>query len=90
MRIVFGMAGLASATALLTAMLPSVTPSAVAAVETVDTTTTTAPAPSVRHVTRVVTLSPGQTAPPNAPVVVQPTPTPRVRVKVVTRQSGQP
>ena len=42
------------------------------------------------HVTRVVTLSPGQTAPPNAPVVVQPTPTPRVRVKVVTRQSGQP
>lgn len=90
MRIVFGMAGLASATALLTAMLPSVTPSAVAAVETVDATTTTVPAPSVRHVTRVVTLNPGQTAPPDAQVVVQPTPTPRVRVKVVTRQSGQP
>ena len=40
------------------------------------------------HVTRVVTLSAGQTAPPNAPVVVQPQPTPRVRVKVVTKQSG--
>jgi hypothetical protein len=88
MRIVFGMAGLASATALLTAMLPSVTPSGVAVVEAVDTTTTAAPEPSVLHVTRVVTLDPGQTAPPNAPVVVKPTPTPRVRVKVVTRQSG--
>ena len=45
MRIVFGMAGLASATALLTAMLPSVTPSGVAAVETVDTTTAAVPVP---------------------------------------------
>jgi hypothetical protein len=89
MRIVFGMAGLASATALLTAMLPSVTPSTVAVVEAVDTTTTTAaPEPSVLHVTRVVTLDAGQTAPPNAPVVVKPKPTPRVRVKVVTKQSG--
>ena len=42
MRIVFGMAGLASATALLTAMLPSVTPSQVAVVEAVDTTTAAA------------------------------------------------
>jgi hypothetical protein len=88
MRIVFGMAGLASATALLTAMLPSVTPSQVAAVEAVDTTSTAAPEPSVLHVTRVVTLNAGQTAPPNAPVVVKPQPTPRVRVKVVTKQSG--
>ena len=88
MRIVFGMAGLASATALLTAMLPSVTPSQVAVVEAVDTTTTAAPEPSVLHVTRVVTLNAGQTAPPNAPVVVKPKPTPRVRVKVVTKQSG--
>ena len=89
MRIVIGMAGLASATALVTAMLPSVTPSPVAVVEAVDTTTTTtAQEPSVLHVTRVVTLGPGQTAPPNAPVVVKPNPTPRVRVQVVTKQSG--
>ena len=88
MRLLFGMAGLASATALLTAMLPSVTPSRVAVVEAVDTTTTVAPEPSVLHVPRVVTLNPGQAAPPNAPVVVKPTPTPRVRVKVVTKQSG--
>lgn len=88
MRIVFGMAGLASATALLTAMLPSVTPSQVAVIEAVDTSTTATPEPSVLHVTRVVALSPGQTAPPNAPVVVKPTPTPRVRVQVVTKQSG--
>ena len=39
----FGMAGLASATALLTAMLPSVTPSQVAVVEAVDTTTAVVP-----------------------------------------------
>jgi hypothetical protein len=90
MRIVFGMAGLASATALLTAMLPSVTPSSVAVVQAVDTTTAVAPEPSVLHVTKVVTLNPGQTAPPNTQVVVQPQPTPRIRVKVVTKQSGQP
>jgi ABC-type Fe3+-hydroxamate transport system substrate-binding protein len=102
MRIVFGMAGLASVTALLTAMLPSVTPSQAAAFETVGSTTAAAPEPSVLHVTRVVTLGPGQTAPPNAtvvqpdatvappnaPVVVKPKPAPRVRVKAVTKQSG--
>jgi hypothetical protein len=90
MRIVFGMAGLASATALLTAMLPSVTPSPVAAVQAVDTTTAVVPQPSVVHVTKTVTLAPGQTAPPNSSVVIPPQPTPRVRVKVVTKQSGQP
>ena len=35
-----------------------------------------------------MTLAPGQTAPPNSPVVVLPQPTPRIRVKVVTKQSG--
>ena len=96
MRLVIGLAGFASATAFLTAMLPSVTPSQVAVVEAADTTTAAVvPQPSVLHVTRVVTLAPGETAPPNAavvqpntPVVVQPQPTPRVRVKVVTKQSG--
>ncbi|MDP2349587.1 MAG: hypothetical protein Q8M74_00320 [Chloroflexota bacterium] len=90
MRLVIGMAGLASATALLTAMLPSVTPSRVAVVEAVDNSTALGPKPSVVHVTKVVTLQPGQTAPPNTAVVVQPQPTPRVRVKVVTQQSGTP
>lgn len=91
MRIMIGMAGLASATALLTAMLPSVVPDQVAVADAVDTTTTAlGPAPSVIHVTKVVTLEPGQTAPPNASVVVRPQPTPRIRVKVVTKQSGTP
>jgi hypothetical protein len=90
MRIMIGMAGLASATALLTAMLPSVAPDQVAVADAVDTTTALGPAPSVIHVTKVVTLEPGQTAPPNASVVVQPQPTPRIRVQVVTKQSGTP
>lgn len=90
MRLVFGLAGLASATALLTAMLPSVTQAQVAVVEAVDTTTAIGPEPSVVHVTRTVTLQPGQTAPPNAPVVIRPQPTPRVIVRTVTRQSGTP
>ena len=90
MRLVIGMAGLASATALMTAMLPSVTPSQVAVVQAVDSTTAAIPEPSVIHVTKTVRLEVGQTAPPNALVRTQPQPTPRVRVQVVTRQSGQP
>jgi len=90
MRVVFGLAGLASATALMTAMLPSVTPAQASVVENVDTTTAVGPQPSVLHVTKTVVLQPGQTAPPNSSVVVQPQPTPRVHVKVVTRQSGKP
>jgi hypothetical protein len=90
MRIVIGMAGLASASALLTAMLPSVTPSQVAVVQAADTTTALGPQPSVVHVQKVVTLQPGQTAPPNSSVVIQPRPTPRVVVQVVTQQSGKP
>ena len=90
MRLVFGLAGLASATALVTAMLPSVTPSPVAVVEAVDMTTAVGPEPSVLHVKKVVTLQPGQTAPPNAPVVIRPNPTPRIILRTVTRQSGKP
>ena len=90
MRLAFGMAGLASATALLTAMLPSVTPSQVAVVDAADTTTTAVvPQPSVIHVLKTVTLKAGQTAPPNSSVVVRPQPTPRIVVKTVTRQSGK-
>lgn len=94
-RLMLGLAGLATAAAFTTAMLPSVTPApvpdpalepVVAAVEQVQ------PDPSVKHVTQYVQLKAGQTAPPQSTVVVRPTPTPRVKVKVVTqtKQSGKP
>jgi len=95
LRLMIGLAGLASAAAFTTAMLPSVTPR-VDAAQVADPAAATAaieqPSPSVVHVTKVVTLKPGQTAPPQSTVVVRPTPTPQVRVKVVTRtrQSGKP
>jgi hypothetical protein len=94
-RLMIGLAGLASAAAFTTAMLPSVTPTAAAdealapvVVAAADPTA----APSVQHVTQYVQLTAGQTAPPKATVVVKPTPTPRVTVRVVvkTRQSGKP
>jgi len=89
LRLLIGVAGVASASAVLTALLPSVMPTQV-----VDAgagfVAEAVPVPSVLHVTKFVTLKPGQTAPPNAPVVVQPTPTPRIRVVTVTRQSGKP
>jgi hypothetical protein len=47
-----------------------------------------APEASVQHVTRIVQLAPGQTAPPKSVVMQQPAPKPRVNV-VVTKQSGK-
>lgn len=102
LRLMLGMAGIASASAITAAMLPSVMPAATADAATLDGTTTAAgttqdagtpaPSPSVLHVTRYVTLAPGQTAPPQSTVVVRPQPTPQVKVKVKvvtqTRQSG--
>ena len=99
LRLLVGLAGIASASALVSAMLPSVSPTEV--VVAADTTSMTAvvavmPEPSVVHVTRYVTLQPGQTAPPQSSVLVKPQPTPHVTVKVVkqvqvvTRQSGKP
>ena len=99
LRLLVGLVGIASASALVTAMLPSVSPAEV--VVAADTTSMTAvvavmPEPSVVHVTRYVTLKPGQTAPPQSSVLVKPQPTPHVTVKivkkvqVVTRQSGKP
>ena len=96
LRLLVGLAGIASASALVTAMLPSVSPAEV--VVAADTTGMTAvvPEPSVLHVTRYVTLQPGQTPPPQSSVLVKPQPTPHVTVKVVkkvqvvTRQSGKP
>ena len=91
LRLLLGVAGVASASALVTALLPSVTPAvATVADPAAGLVADAQPAPSVRHVTRYVVLQPGQTAPPQAPVVVQPTPTPRVKVVTVTRQSGKP
>ncbi len=95
LRLMVGFAGLASAAAFTTAMLPSVTPQ-VDAAQTTDQPVAAAvveqPAPSVQHVTKYVTLQPGQTAPPQSTVIVRPKPTPKVTVKVVTktRQSGKP
>jgi hypothetical protein len=105
-RMVIGLAGLASASALATAMLPSITPQPTA-VTTVDTAAaapaqpTEQPQPSVIHVTHVVKLQPGQTLPPDALVnmtpgpatpkpVATPRPTPRVIIQTITRQSGRP
>jgi hypothetical protein len=88
-----GVIGMASAAAFTTAMLPSVAaePATAADAVTLDpAAAAVGPEPSVRHVTRYVTLAPGQTAPSQSTVVVRPDPTPQVRVKVVTksRQSG--
>lgn len=88
MRVLLAAGGIASASAILTALLPSVAPRTV--VDGGLTAEVVAPAPSVQHVTRIVVLKPGQTAPPQASVIVQPTPTPRVRVVTTTRQSGKP
>ena len=94
LRLMIGLAGLASAAAFTTAMLPSVTPKADAAQATDQPVAAAVeqPSPSVLHVTRYVTLKPGETAPPQATVVVPPQPTPTVTVRVVTktRQSGKP
>ena len=87
MRLLLGFAGLATASAVTSALLPSVLPRGAAPVQVAETVP--AAQPSVVHVTRVVQLLPGQTPPPQAAVVVQPTPTPRVHV-VTTRQSGTP
>jgi hypothetical protein len=95
MRLMLGFAGLASLTALTAAMVPSVAPTADAAVDpaiTVAEAPVSQDAAPVRHVTQYVTLAPGQTPPPGGTVQAQPKPTPTVKVKIVTRsrQSGQP
>ena len=95
LRLLVGLAGIASASALVTAMLPSVSPTEVVVAADTNGLAAVVPEPSVLHVTRFVTLQPGQTAPPQSSVVVKPQPTPRVTVKVVkqvqvvTKQSGQ-
>ncbi len=92
LRLVIGLTGLATASALLTAFL---SPATGAEAGTAGTTTVTVlpagtpdPVP-VRHIVRYVQLKPGQTAPPKAVVKQAPAPKPRV-VVVTTKQSGKP
>ena len=97
-RMVLKLAKLASASALATAMLPSILPPS--AIITNINATTQQPEPSVIHVTHVVQLAPGQTLPPDAaanllpgaaaPAQATPRPTPRVIIQTITRQSGKP
>jgi hypothetical protein len=99
MRLMLGFVGIASMSAFTAAMVPSIAPAPVVDAATgasdgqaaADQAAQAAAAP-VRHITRYVTLAPGQTPPPGSSVKVQPTPTPIVKKKVVTRtrQSGQP
>lgn len=98
MRLMFGLVGLASATALVAAMAPSIAPAPLAETAVVRdaaagvSSAQAAVAAPVPRITRYVVLAPGQTPPPGASVVAQPQPTPIVKLKVVTRtrQSGQP
>jgi hypothetical protein len=92
LRLAIGLAGLATASALVSAFLSPSTgaagsPVGGTAANGALETTTSGTSGAVRHITRYVQLLPGQTAPPN--VVVQAAPTPEPRVVVVrTRQSG--
>jgi len=69
-RMVIGLAGLATASAITTALLPSILPQPVVANTGTDTAAaggvaqpTDQPTPSVIHVTHVVQLAPGQSPP---------------------------
>ena len=85
LRLAGGFTGIATASAIVSAMLAPV-PLDATVLATV-TGTTAAPQPEVVHVARYVTLKPGQTPPPQAVVQQQPAPAPRT-VIVRTRQSG--
>lgn len=100
-RMVLGLAGLASASALATAMLPSILPQPAAMAGADAAAANAQPDPSVIHVTRVVELAPGQTLPPDIAAAASappatpapkatPRPTPRIIYQTVTRQSGKP
>ncbi len=94
LRIALALTGMATASALVTALLGSATSVDAGAANQAagDAAALPAaaetPAASVQHVTRIIQLAPGQTAPPKAVVQQQPAPKPRVNV-VVTKQSGK-
>ena len=98
-RMVLGLAGLASASAITTVLLPSILPQTTVVAAAGSGSAAGGPTqPSVIHVTHVVTLAPGQTLPPDAILntapgsapQATPQPTPRIVYQVVTRQSGKP
>ena len=86
LRIALGLAGMATASALVSAFLNPSTGVSAATGGGTDPGGA-AGSGSVRHVTRYVQLQPGQTAPSNAVVQAAPTPQPRL-VIVRTQQSG--
>ena len=93
LRIALALTGIATASALVTAILGPATHVDAGGgnsggVGAAAGTATETPAASVQHVTRIIQLAPGQTAPPQAVVQQQPAPKPRVNV-VVTKQSGK-
>ncbi len=91
LRMLIGLASLAAASAITTALLPSLLPAPVdASTQNGNDAAAVGPQPSVIHVQRTVQLAPGQTAPPNTSVRVAPQPTPQVHIQIVTRQSGKP
>jgi hypothetical protein len=88
LRIALGLTGMATASALVSALLgPAAGASAAVDAGKIDTAAVTGTSPAVRHVIRYVQLAPGQTAPPRAVLQQAPTPKPRV-VVVTTKQSG--
>jgi hypothetical protein len=87
MRLALGFGGIAALSAVATALVaPSPSPALTASSTAIDVAV---PQPSVIHVTRIVHLQPGQTAPPQALVSQMPAPSPRT-VIITTRQSGAP
>ena len=84
MRLAGGLVGLATASAIVSAMLaPAPTTSATS----VAVLMAPGPTQQVIHVKKYVQLQPGQTAPPQAVVQQPAAPAPRI-VTVTTRQSG--
>ena len=86
MRLAVGFVGLATTSAIVSAMLAPA-PAGSTAATTVAALTDTGVAPEVVHVAHYIQLKPGETAPPQAVVQQQAAPAPRI-VTVTTRQSG--
>jgi len=88
LRIAFALTGMATASALITAILAPSAGANAGTTTVTSATTPTGPSAPVRHDIRYVQLKPGETAPPEAVVKQAPAPKPRV-VVITTRQSGK-
>ncbi len=91
MRLAFGVTGLAALSAMIAGIVSPAQPASapLPADPSAAASTTAADAPTtisvpVQHVTKYVTLKPGQTAPPGATVVTKPDPSPRIVVTQIT------